>query len=145
MQEEVKQYSSLHPIRVALGGPHPYLSPPTHSAPPTVPHHALPSVSRPQCPTHFGDMLLFLLLVQQVHLIEHHHHLTAGDLSNHQTLQQGREGRGMGGEGGEGDGRGGRGGEGRGGEGKEVKGGEGRGGEPIKLCKVSACIVHVRR
>ena len=91
----------------------------TKPNPPTVPH--------PLYPTHFGDVLLFLLVLEEVHFVQDHHHLTAGDFANHQTLQEGR------GEGREGGGReerrgGGR--EERGGEGREGReGGEGRGGE----------------
>ena len=62
----------------------PYKAQPTHSAPPSVPH--------PLYPTHFGDVLLFLLVLKEVHFVQHHHHLTAGDFANHQTLQEERRG-----------------------------------------------------
>ena len=78
--------------------PHPLY--PTHSAPPTVPH--------PLYPTHLCDVLLFLLVLKEVHFVQHHHHLTAGDFANHQTLQEkrgGEEREGGGGEEREGGGR----------------------------------------
>ena len=76
----------------------PYKAQPIHSAPPSVPHplypthSAPPTVLHPLFPTHFGDVLLFFLVLKEVHFVQDHHHLTAGDFANHQTLQEERRG-----------------------------------------------------